>query len=202
LGQLAGLPAGAVLNQLGASGRLLHQLARGRDNRPVVGRCPEAVEVATRQLEGPVAERAILEAVFQSMTVELADRLRADGLAARTVWLTLHLDDRTACRQQLVLRHPTGTPERLARVLTELLAQARLRSGVVELEVGLVDLVPAVGQQLDLFAHGLEQGSRLREALKDLVARYGPECFYRISLPNPEARLPERRFRLERIDRP
>jgi hypothetical protein len=38
--------------------------------------------------------------------------------------------------------------------------------------------------------------------LKDLVARYGADCFYRVSLINPEAHLPERRFRLREVDAP
>lgn len=201
LGQLASLPMGAVLNQFGARGRFLYQLARGHDNRPVMGYRPEVVEIATRHFEGPVADRTILEAVFRGVAAELADRLRASCLASREVRLTLHLEDKTARQERLILRLPTGNPERLAHVLAELLTQAHICSGVIELEVGLADLVPAVGQQLDLFAHGLEQGSRLHEMLKDLVNRYGAGCFYRIALSDPESHLPERRFRLERLDR-
>ena len=39
---------------------------------------------------------------------------------------------------------------------------------------------------------------RLREVLKGLIARYGDDCFFRVTLTDPDARLPERRFELHR----
>jgi DNA polymerase IV len=202
LGQLATLPISAVLNQFGAQGRFLHQLAQGRDDRRVLHRRPPSVESVVRQFDGPVIERATLEAVAATMAVELSTRLRAEGWASRQVRLTLHLENRTTQQKQLVMRHATANPEHLTRIFNELLAQARLQAGVIEMEIVLADLVPTVGQQLDLFASGVEQGSRLHEALKDLVARYGADCFYQIALSNAEAYLPERRFLLKRIDLP
>jgi hypothetical protein len=72
---------------------------------------------------------------------------------------------------------------------------------VTGLEVSLADLVPAVGQQLDLFVHQTGQDKRLRQALRNVVARYGTECLYWIRLTDPQARLPERSFRLQKVDR-
>jgi len=201
LGQLAALPVAALLHQLGMRGRLLHQLARGHDDRPVVGRRPEAVETALRHFDGPIAEREGLAAVFRDIAVELAERLRAGYLACREVRLTLYLDDHTVPVGRFVLRQPTSSPQRLAEILLGLLERAGIEVGVSEVEVTLAGLLPAVGQQLDLFAHGLEQGSRLREIVNDLAARYGPDCFYRVALSHPEAVLPERRFHLERANR-
>jgi nucleotidyltransferase/DNA polymerase involved in DNA repair len=218
LGQLAALPAGAVLTQLGKEGRLLHRLAQGRDPAvsPVPGRCgtnrdrpvrpcrPTAVERVARPFDDPVANGTILEAVIRSMAQELATRLRARGYMGRTLTLILHLEDGTTCEERLVLRRPTAGAEHIAQTLCDLLARIRVPCGVVELEVTLTDLVPTTGQQLDLpltgsgygFVHQTGQEHRLREVLQDLVARYGADRFYRISLTDREARLPERRFRL------
>jgi DNA polymerase IV len=202
LGQLATLPVSAVLNQFGTQGRFLRQLAQGRDDRRVFHRTPPSMESAVHQFDSPVIEWAALEAVASTMATELSTRLQAEGWAGRQVRLTLHLENRSIQQKQLVMRHATADPERLARIFNELLAQARLQAGVIEMEIVLADLVHAVGQQLDLFASGVEQGSRLCETLKDLVARYGADCFYQIALPNAEAHLPERRFLLKRVDLP
>jgi len=197
LGQLAVLPAGAVLTQLGKEGRLLHRLAQGRDDRPVLPYRPRAVERVARQFDAPVADGTILEAVLQTMAEELAAHLEAGGHMGRTLTLILHLEDGTTCEERRILRRPTAGAKHIAQTLCHLLTWIRVPCGVVELEVTLADLVPATGQQLDLFVHQVGQEHRLREVLKDLVARYGADCFYRITLTDREARLPEHRFQLQ-----
>jgi nucleotidyltransferase/DNA polymerase involved in DNA repair len=202
LGQLAALPANAVLTQFGRQGAWLRQLARGCDNRPVHPHRCQAMEHVSRQLEGPVADRAILEALVQAMAVELAGRLRPKGLMGRGLRLILHLEDGTTHQEGLVMRHPTGDSRQLTRVLGELMGSASVSQGVIGLEIMLADLVPARGQQLDLFVHQTGQERQLRQTLKDLVARHGAGCFYHASLPNREAHLPERRFRLKEMEAP
>lgn len=200
LGQLAALPAGAVLTQLGKGGRLLHRLARGRDDRPVVPRRPRAVERVARQFDDPVADRAILQAVAQAMAGELAARLQTRGRIGREMRVVLHLEDSTARSEQLALRRPAPGAEQIARALAQLLGRLRVPCGVVGLEVTMADLTPATGQQLDLFLHRTGQESRLRTALQGLLTRYGSDCFHRVSLTNRDARLPEQRFRLREVD--
>jgi hypothetical protein len=68
------------------------------------------------------------------------------------------------------------------------------------LEVTMTDLVPAVGEQLDLFVHQSGQENRLRAGLSDLVARHGAACFYQVDLLDQSAPLPERRFRLQEVE--
>jgi nucleotidyltransferase/DNA polymerase involved in DNA repair len=200
LGQLAALPPSAVLAQFGTSGQLLHQLAQGQDNRPVLLRRPEATEVASYQFDGPIANRAALETVTQTLAVELVGRLQSRGLISRELRLILHLEGRDVWQERLVMRQPTSNPQRLTRTLNELVARAQARSGIIGLEVILTGLIPATGQQLDLFTHRAEQERRLHQMLKDLVVRYGADCFCRVSLFDREIPLPERRFRLQEVE--
>lgn len=202
LGQLAALPAGPILTQLGVQGRLLHQLARGCDERPILPRRPQVMEKVSRRFDGPVANQAVLESIAQAMAVELAERLQARGLIGRELRLILHLEDETNHEERLVMRRPTDDSGRLTHILSELITQVQFCCAVAGLEVILTGLVPATGEQLDLFIHRTGQGNRLREALKNLVARYGADCFYQVSLLNRAISLPERRFRLREVDTP
>jgi DNA polymerase-4 len=199
LGQLAALPSQAILAQFGADGRRLHQLAHGRDEQPVPTHHPTALEHMSRQLDGAVADRAILEAILQVMATDLAERLRARGMVSRELGLILHLEDERTHSKRLVIRHPSGDPRRLAGILGELVERAPLSQGVTGLEVTLAGLTPDSGQQLDLFVPQTGQASRLREALQDLVARHGAGCFYQVSLVDRDAHLPERRFYLREV---
>jgi nucleotidyltransferase/DNA polymerase involved in DNA repair len=200
LGQLAALPSSAVLAQFGTQGRLLHQLAQGHDNRPLLPRRPKARELASHWFDDPIANRPVLEAITQTLAAELGGRLQANGLVGRELRLALHLEGGDVWEERLVMRQPTSNPQRLSQILSGLAARAQAGKGIIGLEVILTDLIPATGQQLDLFTHHMEQERRLGQALKDLAARYGTDCFCRASLFDREAPLPERRFQLREVD--
>jgi DNA polymerase-4 len=200
LGQLASLPAGAMLHQFGRYGQWLHQLARGQDQRPVLARPPEVVEQVTRQFEGPITCQMALTMLNRELAVELANRLVASGRLARRVSLTLRLENEVAWEEQRSLRQPTTHPERLELILNALLSKAQVSCGVVAVAVKLSDLTPARGEQLDLFSPPTAQESRLQEALPHLIARYGATSFYRSFSSQQTAYLAARRFQLQPLD--
>ena len=193
--QLTALPIGAVLNQLGANGRTIHRLAQGIDPRPVLTYRPQEEERATHQLDDPSSDRNVLEAELRSLAYKTAARLRNKVAAARQVSLTLFLEDGDVRQAERTLQRPACDPERILRNLCQLLGQIQPTRAVAGLEICLRGMASATGQQLDLFAHAAEQ-ERLRGLLKDLSARYGSDCFFRVSLTEQAARLPERRFQL------
>jgi nucleotidyltransferase/DNA polymerase involved in DNA repair len=197
LGQFARLPAGAVLAQFGQQGGQLHKLARGQDERPVSPYPPPPAEVVTRYLEGPVADRLVLEALCQLIAAELAIRLTAQGRLARVISLTLELEDGGRWQAHHILRQPAGSADRLGLNLSLLLQQVRITCGVEAVTVGLADLIPVRARQLDLFANQaqLEYEQRLDDLLPILIARYGTR-FHEVMLTNQWERLPEKRFEL------
>jgi protein ImuB len=80
LGELAALPAPAVLARFGPDGAEAHRLARGLDPRPLAARTPPP-DLAVSALLDPPAERVDTVAfVAKSLADELHDRLGAQGL--------------------------------------------------------------------------------------------------------------------------
>ena len=203
LGQLADLSAGAVLTQFGQYGRWLHQLARGRDDRPVLAQPPRSLAQESHQFDEPVSDRTVLAAVSHMLAETLATRLAARGQAACVLELVLQLEDQGPRAERLVLRQPSHSPARLARNLALLIDRLRISSGVVELTVKVADLVPIRAEQLDLFNNQsrVEQEKRIYASLPNLIARYGSGCFYEVTLTNQLAHLPERRFLLRAVER-
>lgn len=196
VGQFAALSAGAVVTQFGSTGRWLHQLARGLDDRPVMTHSALPQEHLTRQLDGPVTDRLVLVALGQDMAGELAGRLAARGQLAGQLKLTLHLEDGNQGSTQRTLRQPTASPAQLVRHLTTLINRVQINCGVVTLTVQATELIPRSPKQLTLLPdpNQADQANRLRELIPQLVARYGPDCFYEPTITNPHAYLPERRF--------
>ena len=117
LGELAGLPGGAVAERLGPDGRRAWSLARGGSNTRVRGRRP-AAELA-EMLEFP-------EAVGNELTLRrslavLLDRLLARperaGRAPRKLALSARLVGGGSWRRTITLRDATAEPARLRAAL-------------------------------------------------------------------------------------
>lgn len=197
LGQLAALPAGAMLAQFGVQGRWLHQLARGIDDRPVKPRRLIITEQITRRFGDAIGNRLVLAAQCQRLAAELAQRLQVQQQAGRELRLTLHLENETTWSRVRLLRQATGQAKPLTESLILLLDQARISCGVVGITVSLGELSPLNGEQLELFIFGGEQERRLGEVLPQLVARYGEHRFYQALVTSPLATLPEARFQLQ-----
>ncbi len=198
LGQVAALPAAALLDRFGPVGRDLHRLASGHDASRVAAYVPDPALHQARPFDGPVRDRPVLEAALETLAGALAARLLKQSQAARAVTLALALDDGGVLETSLTLRQPTASAGHLARTLTELLAGLRVTCGVVEVAVTLEGVAPVAARQLSLFARGPTSQERLRAVLKDLAARYGDDGFYWASLTDPNALLLERRFQLKK----
>ncbi|MCC7209330.1 MAG: hypothetical protein IT323_18615 [Anaerolineae bacterium] len=200
LGQLASLPVSVMSNQFGVQGYVIRQLAAGRDNQPIVPYVPKVSEHAIRHLDSATSDRPTLEAILSDIAEELASCLYSKASMGRELELTVRLDGGAVRQHRITLRQPVAMSGHLAEIYCQLLARMQITVGVIQLEAQVADLVPAVGKQLDLFIHEAGQERLLRNALRDVMGRYGADCFQWITLADPEARLPGRRFKLRRAD--
>lgn len=200
LGHVATQPVGALLDRFGKMGRVMHRLASGRDTRPVQTYTPRVVYRQTRWLEAPAADWQILHAILDDLLANLL--ARADGQTVRQVELALVQADGQRRDGALALRAPSGNGVHLRQTVRELAASLAVTSSVVEVELALSDPAPVVPRQLSLFEREPVSQDALRAVLRNLAARHGEASFYWMRLADPDARLPERRFRLDRADEP
>ena len=149
VGDLAAQPEHALVTALGAaSGRHLHQLANGIDERPVV------VERAPRSIshEETFATDLDSAAALGSEATRLSDgvarRLRAAGLQARTVTLKVRFGDFRTVTRSATLPDPTQRARVLDSAARELLAKLDVAPGVRLLGVAASGLSEASAQQL------------------------------------------------------
>lgn len=197
LGQFAALPAGAVLQQFGRHGQLLHRLAQGQDHRSVGRYAPAELICDSHQFNDPVMDATVLDRVLGRLAGTCGAELNARNTAARHLRLLLETDSHTRHIQQRGFREGIMTAERLHRGLRQLLDRTvdRGLSGVVAVEVRLSDLEPVRGQQLDLFGRPTADTSWLEDALPALVARHGADNFYTVVTRSDAMTVPERRYR-------
>src|SRR5438093_175699 len=155
LGQLAGLPGGAVAERLGPDGRRAWSLARGGATARVRGRRPPA-ELA-ESLEFPEAvgnELTLRRALGALVETALARPERRDRFV-RKVALAARLVGGGSWRRSLTLREPSAEADRIRIVLAPRLAELPAPEPVVR---RYFEVVLETGENTVVFHDGGEGG--------------------------------------------
>jgi protein ImuB len=192
LGELAGLPGGAVAERLGPDGRRAWSLARGGERRAVRGRRPPAELVERLEFPEALGNELTLRRAFNVLLDRLLARPEREGRFARKVAIAAKLVGSGSWRRTGTLRDPTIERDRLRAALGPKLAE--LPAPILELRLELVELTESRGQQLELLqAAGAELAPRLKEGLRQVRASTGPGSVNTVVEVAPWSRIPETR---------
>lgn len=196
LGELASLPVGSVTAQFGKHGRFLHQLAQGIDVRYVIAQPKKPSYHLTKQFDGAVQNRLIIESLLQQMGCEIESYLAQSGYTTQFLELWLHDDNLAVHKHSQVLREPIQNGKVIGRALLRLYQRSQLES-VVSIEVLAKELTPVVYQQLELFGAPAVENNHLSDLLENLTARFGCESLYCVERDKPEHLFLEYRFTIQ-----
>ena len=192
LGELAGLPGGAVAERLEPQGRRAWSLARGGDRRRIRGRRPPSELVERLEFPEAVGNELTLRRAFGVLLDRLLARPEREQRFARKVAIAARLVGGASWRRTITLREPTIERDRLRAALGPKLAE--LPAPVVELRLELVELTTSTGQQLELVrTAGEELGTRLSEGLRQVRASTGSGSVNTVVEVAPWSRIPEAR---------
>jgi protein ImuB len=192
LGELAGLPGGAVAERLGPDGRRAWSLARGGERRRVRGRRPPSELVERLEFPEAVGNELTLRRAFNVLLDRLLVRPEREQRFARKVAVAARLIGGASWRRTLTLRDPTIERDRLRAALAPKLAE--LPAPVVELRLEIIELTESTGQQLELVqAAGAELDTRLSESLRQVRSSTGSGSVNTVVEVAPWSRIPEAR---------
>jgi DNA polymerase-4 len=155
VGQLADADLRTLQRVVGeATGTQLHRLARGEDARRVTTSEPARSVSASRTFDEDIDDPDLLRRHVLSLSEKVGRRLRAAGLAGRTVTLTVRFASFETITRSRTLGAPTDRTHDLVEVATGLLDALRLeRVRVRLLGVGVSNLGDDTGaHQLALVA--------------------------------------------------
>jgi DNA polymerase-4 len=192
VGDLAALPVEALVGSVGdAVGRHLHDLAHGRDDRPVV---PDQ-ELKSVGHEETFArdrhDRDELDREVVRMADAVARRLRAKGVAARTVVLKVRFGDFTTITRSVTPGEPVDSGRELARAALTLLGELDVTVGVRLLGVSGSGLVPGGSHQLRL--DGRADWPVADRAVDEIRDRFGADAIAPATSVGPEGVRTKRR---------
>ena len=188
LGELARHPAALLERRLGRAAAIsLTQRAQGIDSSPVTP--PSVAKSISREetFGHDVAGSEQLRERVRHLSADVARRLRAAGLTARTVSLKLRLADFTTLTRQRPLEGGSDSDAEItAGALALLAATHKAGQAVRLLGVGVHHLEDAA--QLDLFSAPADDRARRLDATLDaLRRRFGPGALRR-GAASPELR--------------
>jgi len=191
LGQLAGLPGGAVAERLGPDGRRAWGLARGGAAARVRGRRPPSELAEALEFPEAVANELTLRRALGGLIETALARPERRDRFVRKVAVGARLVGGGSWRRTLTLREPSADSSRIRIALAPRLAE--LPAPVLELRIELVELTEPAGRQLELLAAGAEGRTRLREGLRQVRASTGSGSVCTVVEVAPWSRIPETR---------
>lgn len=174
IGDIAALPVQALVGALGeAHGRHLHSLACAVDERPVEPdqKLKSVGHEETFPLDVHDPERLGREIV--RMADAVASRLRAGGLAGRTVTLKLRFGDFRTITRSTTLPSAVDDAPIVARAAADLLATVDPAPGVRLLGVTVSGLTEDVSRQLSFDDIGSRTWHGASSAIDEIRLRYG-----------------------------
>ncbi|HUZ89883.1 MAG TPA: DNA polymerase IV [Candidatus Acidoferrales bacterium] len=154
VGELAGLETQRAVQMLGSTGGVLQRLAQGRDRTPVSGLRKAKTISAETTFEYDVVGVEGLEAALHDLVARVGERLLAEGVRARTVYVKLKLADFQLVSRQVSRTAPTDDIQTIFLAARTALDKSHLgRRPVRLLGVGVSGLEhPRPDLQMTLFA--------------------------------------------------
>jgi DNA polymerase-4 len=134
---VAGIPLPALRRAVGvAAAQHLHELANGRDERPVVPDAPEKSVGAEQTFSHDVADRVVLRRELLRLTERTTAALRCRSMCGRTIALKVRYPDFTTISRSRTLAGPTDSVQEVFGVAAELL-ESHLPAGVAVRLLGI-----------------------------------------------------------------
>ncbi len=184
LGDVAALDDDTARALMGSHGPALALRARGIDARPVRERQPAKSISAERTFSADLTEAADVEAVLGALAEDVTTRVRAAGIAGRTVHVKARFSDFTTRTAQRTLPAPTDVADEVLPIARELLRTLwhpgvglrLLGAGMSGFEGGAeqLDLLTAAADEV-----AEQRGRALAEGMDAVRTRFGPDAIVR-----------------------
>ncbi len=197
LGEVAALPAGAVVARLGAGGLGAYQLCRGEDDRVLVPARVAQVLEETVQLDWPAESVEPLLFALKTALDRTCARLAGRQRAAVRLTLRLRLDPSGERSVGLTLARPTAQTRLLLDLAKHRISDLTLENPVSALGVRVDEDCEDRGQQLSL-GEGPQGDAALEVVLARLSTALGEDSLFSAELEawhRPEGAYRARPFR-------
>jgi DNA polymerase-4 len=163
-----------LMRLVGAQGPRLHRLANAVDERKVDPVGERKSVSAETTFDTDIADAHALAAILRRLSEKVSRRLKADGIAGRTVTLKLKTPDFRLVTRARSLADPTRLADRIHRVAVDLLSREPPGRAYRLIGVGISELSDAAdADPADLVDTGGAKRARAELAMDKIRDRFG-----------------------------
>ena len=184
IAQLQAMPRAVLVRRFGAHGADLHDLAFGRDDRPVEPYTAPKSMGAEETFGSDCRDPARLATVLREQAERVARELRGDRVAAARLTLKLRFSDFHTITRAMTAE-PTQDGLELYRRARTLLDRERLDQPIRLIGLSASGLGPAEQGQLSLLDPDAVRRERLARVVDRLAKRFGDDVVRPASLLDP-----------------
>ena len=192
--QLAQFSREALGAQFGSDGTIAYGLARGIDNSPLVPRNKLRFISDAIEFEVPLSTSQQLVAAMQGILDRLVAQVKSEGKACYKIKLQLRFPSGSLLQRGLSPKDTTASREAITARLATLLEGISLPEPVSGMEVSL-ELGQEQGKELHLLPQEGRNRQKANKVARLLKMRFGHQPLKKALVTDPDALLPERRFR-------
>src|SRR3954447_12024329 len=179
MGDLAALPAQAVLARFGPEGARCHRLARGRDERPLAARTPPPDLVVATELDPPADRIDTAAFAARALATELHQRVAALGLSCTRIRIEAETEHGESLSR--LWRHDGSLAagamaERVRWQLDGWITTRTTTAGLTLLRLAADEVAPDDGRQLGFWGGEAVADERAGRALARLQGMLGPDA--------------------------
>lgn len=195
IGQLGQFSREALAAQFGSDGILMHELALGVDKALLAPRKKPWVITDTAELDPPAFGYVEVLQSCQAMLGRLLTSMEAQGRLCREILLKVKFGSDALHERRLPLKEATSSSTAILRRLQTWLEGIQFPAPATQVELCLF-LTREEGKRLYLWPEQKKAGQQLGKLASELKARFGCQPLKKVQAVQPNAILPERRFRL------
>jgi len=192
--QLSQFSREALEAQFGKDGSIAYELAHGIDNTLLIPRKKPPLITNVAEFDPPLVTSQEITQASQVMLDRLLIEVKAKGTVCQKIKLQVRFRSGSFQVKKLSLKQGTNSKTVILTRLTDWLQSINLPDSVTEMELSL-ELGPERGQKLYLLPRQGRRREKLSSLAKLLKVRFGYQPLKRVVVRDPDALLPERRFK-------
>jgi len=176
IGQLADTPVDLLQGKFGQLGKVMHQLAHGIDNRPVVpNQEPKSIGRETT-FSQDISDMALLRSTLLALAQKVAHHLNRQQYRARTLTLKLRFADFKTITRNVTLNHYTSDILEIHRAATNILAKTDLSKKKIRLiGISASNLKPEYMLAALFDEPSYHRGHNITQAMEKISDKFGPD---------------------------
>lgn len=175
IGDIARWPEKELVSLFGENGRDLWRHANGMDNRPIVTEYETKSVSQETTFNVDIRDEKTLLKTLREQSHDVAQQLRKNDLAGKTVKIKIRWPDFTTLTRQVTLQTLTDNEDEIYRAAVKLMNAVRKPNQAVRLIGVGVSGIGAPVRQLSLWDVGSEKSRKLQEVVDELQAKYGKD---------------------------